>query len=41
MGSVLEASWQSTPMVRGTGPGVQQQGDVELVGLVDDGENYL
>lgn len=41
VGSVLEASWLSAPAVRGVGPGAQQQGDVELVGLVGDGENDL
>lgn len=41
MGSVLESSWRSSPMVHGVGPGAQQQGDMEFVGLIGDGENYL
>lgn len=31
----------SAPAVRGVGPGAQQQGDVELSGLVADGEDDL
>ena len=32
---------RSAPSVGGVGPGAQQQGDMELVGLVCDGENDL